>query len=98
MQKRFDFWYFLYEILFVIIMHVIISIALKMLDRYVTHSQTILLRAFSLLTAYFRVSVANLTFLLVYTYVLALRQISNPLGFVFTDPNIIVFLNILRQF
>lgn len=98
MQVLFHLGNLLQKVLFVIVMHVIVSIAFEMLHWYLAKSISILLLTLSRLTAYFRVGIADLSLLLVHANIFALWQVANPLRLVFTDPNIVVLVNVLAHF
>ena len=60
------------KIVFIIIMHMIIPITLKMLNGFIAHCKIILLRALPFFAAYIRMRVTHFTLLFMLTDVLAL--------------------------
>jgi hypothetical protein len=79
MNVGLDFRNIIEKIVFIIIMHVVIPIALKMLDRLIAHCKIILLRALPFFAAYIRMGVTHFTLLFLLTDVLALGQVADPL-------------------
>ena len=86
------------KISLILIVHMIIPITLKMLDWLSTHRQVILLGTVSFFAAYIGMRVAYLSLLFVGADILALGQVTNPLGFVLTDPHVVVLVDVLVQF
>ena len=92
MKVRLNLWNLIQKELLVIVMHMVILVAFEMLYGLFAYCKTVLFLAPSMLAAYFRMCITHFTFFFIYTDVFALRQVPNPLRFIFADPYVVMLI------